>query len=79
MAGDAEGSEVPWEQRIIANVCTTCVLLVSLAFFSENILLISVAIHASLTKAKREACNGKNGKNNSFRSCFGTDFVVCVQ
>ena len=39
MVEDAEVSEVPWEQMIAARVCTTCVLLVLLACFSENILL----------------------------------------
>ena len=39
MVEDAEVSEVPWEQTIAAHVYTTCVLVVLLACFSENILL----------------------------------------
>lgn len=78
MAKDAEALGGPWEQTVTASVSTTCVLLVSMAFFSENILLISVAIYVSFDQSQIQILQRKVEKNTFFMTCFGIGFVVCV-
>lgn len=66
LAEDAEVSEVPWEQMITARVCNTCVLLLLLAYFSENILLNSVAIYISFDQSQVPSLQGKEWQKYLF-------------
>lgn len=59
MAKDAEPLGGPWEQTITANASTTCVRLVSITFFSETILLISVAIYVSFDQSQLQSLQRK--------------------
>lgn len=60
--------------QVVTNLCS----LVSMTFFSETVLLISVAVYVSLDQSQVQSLQRKVEKNTSFRTHFGIDFVVCV-